>query len=96
MISISNLNKSYRSNQVFNNFNLNIDEGKVYGMLGRNGSGKTTLLKILSNQIVNYSGDVTYNGAAIRENEDVVSKIIFVGDGYNKNNTLTLGKVSNF
>lgn len=48
MISISNLNFGYkRRRMLFNNLDLQLSAGNIYGLLGRNGAGKTTLLKIL-------------------------------------------------
>lgn len=48
VVQIKNLNFNYGENVIFNNFNLNISEGKFVTILGKNGSGKTTLAKILS------------------------------------------------
>lgn len=47
VVQIKNLNFNYGENVIFNNFNLNISEGKFVTILGKNGSGKTTLAKIL-------------------------------------------------
>ena len=47
VVQIKNLNFNYDENVIFNNFNLNISEGKFVTILGKNGSGKTTLAKIL-------------------------------------------------
>ena len=47
VVQIKNLNFNYGENVIFNNFNLNISEGKFVTILGKNGSGKTTLARIL-------------------------------------------------
>ena len=47
VVQIKNLNFNYGENVIFNNFNLNISEGKFVTILGKNGSRKTTLAKIL-------------------------------------------------
>jgi ABC-2 type transport system ATP-binding protein len=46
MIEIKNLTFGYKRNNIlFDNLNLNIPMGNIYGLLGKNGAGKTTLLK---------------------------------------------------
>ena len=48
MITLKNLDFSYKNVAVFKNISLEFKEGNVYGLLGENGVGKTTLLKIIS------------------------------------------------
>ena len=48
MITLKNLDFSYKNAAVFKNISLEFKEGNVYGLLGENGVGKTTLLKIIS------------------------------------------------
>lgn len=48
MIEVKNLGFSYGSNDVLKNITLNLQEGRIYGLLGENGVGKTTLLTLLS------------------------------------------------
>jgi ABC-type nitrate/sulfonate/bicarbonate transport system ATPase subunit len=57
-MKISNLNKSYGDSVVYNNFNLDIEDGKITCILGESGSGKTTLLNILAG-LTDYQGDIT-------------------------------------
>ncbi len=47
MINIENLHFSYSGHMVFSDINMNLESGKIYGLLGENGVGKTTLLKII-------------------------------------------------
>lgn len=58
MIKITNLNKAYGKTQVFADFNLEIEKGKITCLLGESGSGKTTLLNVLSG-LTEYSGSIT-------------------------------------
>ena len=69
--------KSYGSNQVLFNLDLNIEPGKIYGLIGRNGAGKTTLLGILTGQNTKDSGTVTYGDAPVWENQSVLNQICF-------------------
>jgi ABC-2 type transport system ATP-binding protein len=46
MITIQNLNFGYKKKyKLFDNLNLQLKQGNVYGLLGKNGAGKTSLLK---------------------------------------------------
>lgn len=56
-ISIKNLKKSYNKVEVFKDFNLDIEQGKITAIFGPNGSGKSTLLNILSGILKKDSGD---------------------------------------
>ena len=47
MIEIKNISFSYGNIDVLKNININLEEGKIYGLLGENGVGKTTLLTLL-------------------------------------------------
>ncbi|MBL7576299.1 ABC-2 type transport system ATP-binding protein [Peptoniphilus asaccharolyticus DSM 20463] len=80
MLSVYNLNKKYGSNIVLDNINFEIESGKIYGLLGRNGVGKTTLLKIMSNQIISYTGEVKLDSEIIKENQAATEQILFVSE----------------
>ena len=45
-----NAGKSYKEKTVLKNVNLELESGKIYGLIGRNGAGKTTLLSLMSAQ----------------------------------------------
>lgn len=50
IIRIKNVSKSYE-NFKLDHFSLELEEGKLFGILGPNGSGKSTIVKILTGQI---------------------------------------------
>ncbi len=55
-ISIRNLNKSFGGVEVYQNFNLQVELGKITALFGPNGSGKSTLLHVLSGTVTQDSG----------------------------------------
>ena len=57
-----NLIKNYGSQCALRSVNLNIEKGKIIGLLGPNGSGKTTLIKIANGLLTPTSGEITING----------------------------------
>lgn len=69
--------KSYGSNQVLHDLDLDILPGKIYGLIGRNGAGKTTLLSILTAQNTKDAGSVTYDGQDVWENQHALDQICF-------------------
>lgn len=69
-----NLCKNYGSKIALNNINLNIERGRIIGLLGPNGSGKTTLIKILSGLLTAGSGEALISGKPIGvETKKIVS-----------------------
>jgi ABC-2 type transport system ATP-binding protein len=48
ILEAKELGKSYYKHQALINFNLQITEGKIIGLLGPNGSGKTTFMKMVA------------------------------------------------
>lgn len=58
MVKIRNLKKNYKGFQVLRGLNMDINDGDVYGFLGRNGCGKTTTMNIICNVIEKDEGEV--------------------------------------
>jgi ATP-binding cassette subfamily F protein 3 len=59
MIKISNLNKSYGSQVLFEDLTFSINRGEKIGIVGRNGHGKSTLFQIMLGKSDYDSGTVT-------------------------------------
>lgn len=51
-----------------NNLNLEVQEGEIFGFLGRNGAGKTTTIKMLLGLIFPTAGDATLLGKPMGDN----------------------------
>lgn len=77
VLKAQGLCKSYKDKEVLHNLDLTIEPGKIYGLIGRNGAGKTTLLGILTAQNTKNSGEVTYDGQPVWENQKALGDICF-------------------
>ena len=62
MIKIQNLAFSYGSQEVLRNITMDLEPGKIYGLLGENGVGKTTLLTLLCGLKKTQAGTISADG----------------------------------
>lgn len=90
-LKCENIKKVYGKKEVLKDVNLELESGKIYGLIGRNGVGKTTLLSILSSQNPAGSGRVTLDGDDVWENEKCIDHICFSREisqmsGFGQNN----------
>ncbi len=69
MLEIKNLTASIGDNIILQDFNLNIEDGKVHAIMGPNGSGKSTLSNVIIGN-PNYNvkeGEILFKGVNILE-----------------------------
>ena len=90
-LKCENIKKVYGKKEVLKDVNLELESGKIYGLIGRNGVGKTTLLSILSSQNPAGSGRGTLDGEDVWENEKCIDRICFSREisqmsGFGQNN----------
>jgi len=60
------LTKQYGTQFTVNDLNVNVEQGKIYGLLGRNGAGKTTAIRMVTGLLQPTSGDVILFGEKMR------------------------------
>jgi ABC-2 type transport system ATP-binding protein len=97
VIGAKDLNKRFGSFQAVKNFQLEIRNGDIYGLLGANGAGKTTAIKIICGLIDPTSGSVSLLGkskglraAAVR------SRIGYMSQKFALYDDLTIGQNLDF
>ncbi len=71
------ITKTYGTVDVLKDVSLELESGRIYGLIGRNGAGKTTLLSILSAQNLATRGTVTLDGETVWENPQALSHLCF-------------------
>lgn len=62
MIQIKDLGFSYGGFPVLKNITMNLEEGRIYGLLGENGVGKTTLLTLICGLKKPLTGSIVTDG----------------------------------
>lgn len=68
MITIANLNKSFKEHQVLKGIELTFEKkGSISAILGPNGSGKTTLIKSILGMVLPEKGKITVNGSSVKK-----------------------------
>ncbi|MCL1796926.1 MAG: ABC transporter ATP-binding protein [Eggerthellaceae bacterium] len=65
LLTIDSVSKSFGKLEVLNNLSFAVEEGSVFGFIGRNGSGKTTTMKIIVGLLKADQGDVYINGTKV-------------------------------
>ena len=75
MLKLVDITKTYdkglpTENELFNKFNLEIDEGEFVSVVGSNGSGKTSLLNIIAGNIPADSGMVEFDNEDVSKNPE--------------------------
>ena len=57
MIKLEGIRKSFGPKEVLRGVSFQIEEGTIYGLIGRNGAGKTTLMNIMSGLMLADEGE---------------------------------------
>ncbi|MDE5620512.1 MAG: ABC transporter ATP-binding protein, partial [Ruminococcus sp.] len=62
MIETIDLVKEYHGSKAVNNACIKIEDGNIYGFIGKNGAGKTTFIRMIAGLIFPSSGEIIING----------------------------------
>jgi len=83
MINVANLNFSYGNKELFQDLELKIEQGKIYGLLGKNGAGKTSLLKIICGLLFPKNGTcLVLDMESKYRMPDLLKEIYFIPESY--------------
>ncbi|MBN2419209.1 MAG: ATP-binding cassette domain-containing protein [Deltaproteobacteria bacterium] len=88
MINVTNVSLSYGKKVLFKDVNIKFLPGNCYGLIGANGAGKSTFLKIISGDVEQDKGEVTFGPD---ERISVLSQDQFAFDNETVINTVMMG-----
>lgn len=80
IVEIRNLNKIYPAFRL-EDVSFDIGEGEITGFIGRNGAGKTTTIKSMLNLVHPNSGEISYFGKPLKDNETEIKKLLGYSTG---------------
>lgn len=66
MLEVNNLVKKFGQNTAVDNISFKVENGKIYGLVGRNGAGKSTTFRMILGIIEPTSGTVLYDNQKIK------------------------------
>lgn len=78
VIEVENLVKRYKELVALDHFNLKIEEGEIFGLLGPNGSGKTTTINCILSLLTYDKGTIKVFGKNMRPDSYDIKKDIGV------------------
>lgn len=64
ILKVNSVSKVYGSFYALKDVNMCVNEGEIYGLVGKNGAGKSTLLKIITGLSYQTSGSIELLGDA--------------------------------
>jgi ABC-2 type transport system ATP-binding protein len=84
IISVKNLNLTIKKTEILKDINIDFEEGKIHGLIGRNGSGKTMLMKCICGFVRPTNGEITVENKRIGNDVDFPKNIgiIIVTPGF--------------
>lgn len=85
-LKINNVSLNIKKETILTDISLELEAGKIYGLLGRNGAGKTSLLSLIASYRKATDGSITLDGKKVYEQDDVMQHINFL---YNPKETST-------
>ncbi|NVJ53258.1 MAG: ABC transporter ATP-binding protein [Campylobacteraceae bacterium] len=83
IIKIEKLSHKYGNKTIYENLNLTIKEGSIYGILGKNGVGKSTLINILMGYIKPTNGTCTiFDESSYNLSSQTKKRIALLHEGF--------------
>lgn len=77
VLRTSNITKKFNKFTALNNVSINLEPGKIYGLIGQNGAGKTTLMRMIVGLSYPTSGDIELFGHS--KSKEIQSELRRIG-----------------
>jgi len=74
-IEINGVSKRFRETTALERVSTTLEDGHIYGLLGRNGAGKSTLLNLIAGRLFPTEGEILIDEEPVWENDRALGKI---------------------
>ena len=90
-VEINNLTKTFGTIKALDNLSLNIEKGKITGLIGADGAGKTTLIRLIIGLLTSNKGEISTLGVnPFTEKEKLTFKIGYMPQKFGLYEDLTV------
>lgn len=97
IIEIRNLHHKYANHSIYQNLNLDIYKGSIFGLLGKNGVGKSTLINILMGYLQPTSGECLIFGEHSHNlSSEVKKQIALLHEGFISYDYMNISQIERF
>ena len=69
ILEVRQIDKTYKNHAVLKDLSMRIEEGDIYGFVGKNGAGKTTLIRVIAGLIDADGGEFSLFGTSNKSKE---------------------------
>lgn len=74
-VTTKQLKKTFNGKEIIRECNMSVEQGTIYGFLGKNGAGKTTVFKMLLGLLVPTFGEATILGMdSVKNNLEILRR----------------------
>lgn len=97
VVEVKNLTHYYGKKLVFENFNFEINRGRIFGLLGKNGTGKTTTINILNGFLKPTSGNCLMFGEnSYKLSPQTKARVGFLIEGHVQYSFMNIRQIEKF
>ena len=82
MFEMRNITKTFGAVVALHNASLTVNPGEIMALLGANGSGKSTIVKVLSGLVNQNSGEIIFDGKAVKISSAADSRRLGIAMAY--------------
>src|SRR5699024_8284279 len=77
-LKLENVSLDIKKDSILENITVEMEAGKIYGLMGRRGAGKTSILSLVASFRKPTKGTLTIDGVGPYENEKLMPKVDFL------------------